>query len=100
MRFISIRSYIQKPLHWLASFFLTWISPSMVEFWTGGAEMTRDLWLANGRKDAATYQLTRAWEEKGFDVIICPAFSFPAPPPDYPAWLMPGGSYVGVWNVT
>ena len=27
--------------------------------WSGGAELTRDLWLANGRKDAATYQLTR-----------------------------------------
>lgn len=27
--------------------------------WSGGAELTRDLWLANGRKDAATYQLTQ-----------------------------------------
>ena len=27
--------------------------------WSRGAELTRDLWLANGRKDAATYQLTR-----------------------------------------
>ena len=27
--------------------------------WSGGAELTRDLWLANGRKDAATYELTR-----------------------------------------
>ena len=59
------RSYIPKPLHWLASFFLPWVSPSMAEFWTGGAELTRDLWLANGRKDAAIYRLTRAWEEKG-----------------------------------
>ena len=38
----------------------------MAEFWTGGAEMTRDLWLANGRKDAAIYRLTQAWEEKGY----------------------------------
>ena len=58
--------------------------------WSRGAELTRDLWLANGRKDAATYQLTRVGvpiciikrggiamiikigmcrEEKGFDVF-------------------------------
>jgi len=64
MRFMSIRSNVPKPLHWLVSFFLPWVSPSMAEFWTGGAELTRDLWLANGRKDAAIYKLTRAWEEK------------------------------------
>ena len=58
-----------------------------------------------------------------YDVLVCPAFSFPAPPPGYPAWLMPGamstsptsstssststtsstsspgGSYTGVWSV-
>ena len=32
---------------------------STSRMWSGGAELTRDLWLANGRKDAATYQLTR-----------------------------------------
>jgi len=99
MIFVSIRSYTPALLHWLAGKLLNLFSPSLSRMWSGGAELTRDLWLANGRKDAATYQLTRAWEEKGFDVLICPAFSFPAPPPQYPAWLMPGGSYVGVWNV-
>ena len=34
-------------------------SPELFRMWSRGAEMTRDLWLANGRKDAATYQLTR-----------------------------------------
>ena len=42
------RSYIPKPLHWLCSFFLQWISPSR----NRGAELTRNVWLANGRKDA------------------------------------------------
>ena len=40
-------------------FSLKHTSPELCRMWSRGAEMTRDLWLANGRKDAATYQLTR-----------------------------------------
>ena len=43
-------------------FSLKHTSPELLRMWSRGAEMTRDLWLANGRKDAATYQLTRVGE--------------------------------------
>ena len=43
-------------------FSLKHTSPELLRMWSRGAEMTRDLWLANGRKDAATYQLTRVPE--------------------------------------
>lgn len=83
------RSTLSWPLHWLVGRLLPFVSPSLAAFWTNGAERTRDLWLANGTKDNAIYRLMEEWQEKGYDVLLCPAFSFPAPPPDYPAWLLP-----------
>jgi hypothetical protein len=34
--------------------------------WDLGAELTRDQWIANGSKDNAIHQLTRAWQQEGW----------------------------------
>ena len=63
------KSFIQLPFLRMWSIFVKKIffslkhtSPELLRMWSRGAELTRDLWLANGRKDAATYQLTRVPE--------------------------------------
>jgi len=99
MKFISLSFSTPKPLHKLVSLILHLFSPSLQRTWGAGAFLSRDLWVANAKKDTAIYQLSKAWEEKRYDVLICPTFGTPATPPEYQAWLLPAGSYSNVWNI-
>ena len=59
------RSSTPQSLHWLVSQLMRLFSPSLARIWSCGAELTRDLWLANGSKDRAICALTEEWQEKG-----------------------------------
>lgn len=75
------------------------ISKKSQQLFNAGPALSRDLWVENGKKDTTIYLLTKEWEEKGFDVVLCPGFSFPACPPQYCSRLLPACSYTAVYNV-
>jgi len=64
-----------------------------------GSEYSRDLWVKNAEKDKLTYNIMATWEKGGFDVLLAPAASVPAPPPRYCSWLLPAVSYTYVYNI-
>jgi len=75
------------------------VSFKLSKFWNAGVQLSREQWIENAKKDRMIYELMAAWESKGFDVIICPAFSIPACPPWYCSRLLPAASYTSVYNL-
>ena len=86
-------------------------TPRKLSFlWSAGAEKSHEGWVQNAHKDRLIYQvlmmivmmmmmvhcshhhqLTSAWENSGFDVLLCPAFAMPAAPNALCSRLLPGG---------
>ena len=87
---------IPRIIKFLITPVLRWLSPKLEEMMNCGSEYSRDLWVKNAEKDKLTYEIMAAWEEGGFDVLLAPAASVPAPPPRYCSWLLPGSHFASV----
>ena len=59
---------------------LRFLSKKTDLFLTSGLDSfySSGLWVTNGLKDKLTYEFMSAWDKEEFDVLICPAFPFPA----------------------
>jgi len=75
------------------------VSKKLSFLWSAGAEMSHEGWVQNAHKDRLIYQLTSAWENSGFDVLLCPAFAMPALPNALCSRLLPAASYTCVYNL-
>merc|ERR1712037_371770 len=75
------------------------VSKKLSFLWSAGAEMSHEGWVQNAHKDRLIYQLTSAWEDSGFDVLLCPAFAMPALPNALCSRLLPAASYTCVYNL-
>ena len=49
--------------------------------------------------DDAIELIVRAWESEHLDVVICPGFTYPAPPITNPGRIVPAICYPAVFNV-
>ena len=67
----------------LVSPLLRLVSYKLYRLAQSGPRLSRDLWVKNAERDALEYNLMAAWEEGGYDVLIAPAWSIPAPPARY-----------------
>ena len=75
------------------------LSYKMRRLWMSGCATAREQWLDNAKKDRLIYELTAAWEERGYDVLLCSAFTMPAVPPRYCSRILPAASYTSVYNL-
>ena len=87
---VVINYKLPRIIKFLLSPVLKWVSDKLYHFIHCGPELSRDLWVKNAEKDAIEYNLMAAWEEGGYDVLIAPACSIPAPPSNYCSWLLQG----------
>merc|ERR1711892_124429 len=83
----------------VVAFLISFVSLKLSKFWAAGVQLSREQWTENAKKDRMIYELMQAWENNGFDVILCPAFSMPACPPSYCSRLLPAASYTSVYNL-
>jgi len=83
----------------VVAFLISFVSLKLSKFWAAGVQLSREQWMENAKKDRMIYELMQAWENNGFDVILCPAFSMPACPPSYCSRLLPAASYTSVYNL-
>lgn len=74
------------------------ISPKMKMLWNSHPTLSRDLWKVAGQKDDVTDRFFKDWANKGFDVVICPGFAFPAVHPIYPPRILAATSYTAIYN--
>ncbi|XP_023344205.1 fatty acid amide hydrolase 1 [Eurytemora carolleeae] len=77
-------------LHGLVSFLSGLVSQKLKLLWDAGPIKTKDLWLVNGSKDRLITEFVSDWNNHDFDIVICPGFPFPAPPPQYPSRILSG----------
>jgi len=81
--------------------FVRYKSRNFHAIWDTGAQLSRDLWRENGKKDSLVYQFCRDWNVKKYDVVICPAMAYPACTETLSSRLRlgRGNSYTSVYNV-
>ncbi len=64
-----------------------------------GFVKSTDLWKSLMKLDNAIDLIVRAWESENLDVVICPGFTYPAPPITNPGRIVPAICYPAVFNV-
>ncbi|XP_068223191.1 fatty-acid amide hydrolase 1-like [Palaemon carinicauda] len=63
-------------------------SPLLAELLSSGTARSHQLWRALGDRQDYINDVLNSWKSQRLDVVLCPAFSMPAPPPSYPAKIM------------
>ncbi|XP_066986117.1 fatty acid amide hydrolase 1-like [Macrobrachium rosenbergii] len=63
-------------------------SPLLAELLSSGTARSHQLWRALGDRQDYINDVLNSWKSQHLDIVLCPAFSMPAPPPSYPAKIM------------
>merc|ERR1712110_1091184 len=100
---IEINNIVYKLPFWLrksvAKCIFDVISPSMARLADCAYHFTGDLWLGIKEAEDRKEKILNAWNEAGIDIVIAPGFTFPAPPLNHPARLVPAVNFTAVYNV-
>lgn len=78
-----------------------YFSPLAGALWGPHSTKVEDVWTQAATRNQLQYNFSRAWEQLGLDVLICPAFVFPAPPNGVQEQLLlaMGTSYTSIYNL-
>ena len=71
----------------------------MTVFCFRGYVKTVDMWKSMMRLDDVIEDFVNVWAAENLDIVLCPGFTYPAPPTENPGRLVPAISYPCVFNV-
>ncbi|KAK7078850.1 hypothetical protein SK128_026463, partial [Halocaridina rubra] len=74
-------------------------SPLLAELLSSGTARSHQLWRALGDRQDYINDFLNAWKSQHLDVVLCPAFPMPAPPPSYPTKIMAASITTCLYNL-